>query len=443
MRSVAATGGCLFAVLTATTLPAGDWMQFRGPNGSARSSDAAPVHWSADENVQWKTPLPGPGSSSPIVVGERVFVTCYSGYGVDPRDAGQLEDLQRHLVCIDGNTGRILWDQTVAVEPPEDPYRGYINEHGYASSTPASDGERVYVFYGKSGVLAYDLDGQRLWKAGVGKESGRMRWGSAASPVVYKNLVVVNASDESQSVRGLDKLTGREVWKAEASTLEQVYGTPALVELPDGRAEFALAVPGELWGLDAATGKLNWYAEARFNSPVNPSAVVQGDVVYALGGRGAGMISVRAGGKGDVTDSNVLWTSQATSYVPSPVLHEGRLYLVDDNGVAVCVDAKSGDVENRRRLGSAPAGPGGPGGGGRGGGRGYYSSVVVAGDKLYAVSRKNGTFVLTATPELEQLAQNPLDDDSDFNASPAVDDGRLLLRSNQFLYCIAENSATK
>ena len=429
----AAAGWCLLTALTAAPDEA-DWRRFRGPDGAALSESAeTPTHWSATENVTWKTALPGPGSSCPIVVGDRVFVTCYSGYGVDSEDAGAIEALQRHLVCVDRESGRVIWDKTVPAAQPEDRYQGFINEHGYASSTPVSDGERVYVFFGKSGALAFDLEGKQLWQTEVGKESSRMRWGSAASPVLYKNLVIVNASEESQSIRALDKATGREVWKSEASALELVYVTPALVELPGGRAELVLPVPGEIWGLNADNGKLNWFAEHNVGSPISPSPVVDGDVVYALCGRGGGAVAIKAGGKDDVTDSHILWTNQSGAYIPSPVLKEDHLYWVDDNGVAYCVDAKSGEVVNRRRLDA-----GGGGGGGRGG-RGFYASATIAGDKLYAVSRRSGTFVLSANPELNELAHNSLDDATDFNASAVVSDGALLLRSNQALYCLGES----
>ena len=146
--------------------------------------------------MKWKLELPGKGVSSPIVVGDKVFVTAYSGYGVE-RGEGTIDDLKRHLICVDRNSGKILWNKSVESKVKEDPYSGAgVPAHGYASHTPVSDGERVFVFYGKSGVVAYDLDGKELWQKSVGTESGRMRWGSAASPIVHEDLVIVNASDE-------------------------------------------------------------------------------------------------------------------------------------------------------------------------------------------------------------------------------------------------------
>ncbi len=189
-------------LLCGTVAVAEDWSRFRGPDGAGISADAAiPVTWNESENLKWKTPLPGAGSSSPIVVGDRIFVTSFSGEG---------QSLERQLVCIDRKDGAIQWTQSVVAEQPEDAYQGYLKEHGYASSTPVSDGNSVFAFFGKSGVIAFDLDGTQLWKVSVGKESSNRRWGSAASLTLYKDTVIVNASEESQSVRALDKATGKE-----------------------------------------------------------------------------------------------------------------------------------------------------------------------------------------------------------------------------------------
>ena len=213
--------------------------------------DAQPaITWSDSQNVKWKVALPGPGSSSPIVSGERVFVTCYTGYG-DGSSGGSPDQLQRHLLCLERQTGKILWDKSVPAELPEDPFSGYLTEHGYASSTPVTDGERVYVFFGKTGALAFDFEGKQLWKVNLGKQSSNRRWGSGASPVLYKNMVIVNAAEESRSVRALDKLTGKEVWKAEADSLELCFGTPMLVDGEGGRTDLALAVPGEVVGTES------------------------------------------------------------------------------------------------------------------------------------------------------------------------------------------------
>lgn len=424
MRTVACFIVLLSLACATPSATAGDWPQFRGPDGSSVSTQAGlPVAWSDSENVAWKTPLPGSGSSSPVVSGDRVFVTCYSGYGVDRSSVGEQEDLKRHLVCVNLADGKILWDKVVPAVLPEDPYSGQLRQHGYASSTPATDGDRVFVFFGKTGVLAFDRDGKPLWQTSVGTGSAIMGWGSAASIVLYKNLVIVNANAESQAIVALDKQTGREVWRTEAKGYTGSWSTPTLVDMPGGKQELVLFVPEEVWGLDPEDGGLYWYATGVRGTPTSTPVAREGVVYIAAGGpRGAGATAIRAGGSGDVTDTHVLWKQSMGPYVPSPVVFEDYIYWVDDRGIAYCIKAADGQQVYRERL---------PDGGEA------YASVVAADGKLYAVTRRNGTFVLAAGPEFKVLAHNRLESDStDFNATPAVADGVLLLRSNQALYCI-------
>ena len=414
-------------LLAANGLFASDWTRFRGPNGMGISDDTKlPLTWSDSRNLKWKTPLPGPGSSSPIVYGDRVFITCYSGYGIDSDNPGSQADLKRHLLCINRSDGKIVWNKSVDAVLPEDPYRGYLREHGYASSTPITDGLRIYVFFGKTGALAFGMQGRKLWQTNLGTGSSNRKWGSAASPILYKNMVIVNASEESLAIYALDKVTGKKIWKAEGDALELAYDTPFLANLADGRKELTISVPEEVWGLNPDTGKLIWYAEMAPNGNICPSIIGKDGIVYVFGGfRTRGSLAIRTGGKDDVTQTHVLWSSGESSYVPSPVILNGHLYWVSDLGIACCMDAKSGKLVYRERLSA------------RGGGKPFYASVVLANGKLYVVSRASGTFVLDAKTHFKQLAQNQLESDtSDFNASPAVSNGQIFLRSNKFLYCI-------
>ncbi len=406
-----------------------DWTRFRGADAAGVSAHSSvPVVWSESENLSWKTELPGPGSSSPIVCGDRVFVTCYSGYGSPNDSGGSMESLQRHLVCIDRRDGKILWNKIVAGELPEDRYQGYIAEHGYASNTPVTDGQSIYCFFGKTGVVAFDLEGNQLWKTSVGKESSNRAWGSGASLIVYKDSVIVNASEESQSICALDKATGNELWKAEASTLELAYGTPSLVNLNDGRVELVVAVPGEVWGLNPDSGKLQWFAEHDLTGNICPSIISDAETVFVFGGfRSAGSLAIRAGGKGDVTDSQILWTSRNSSYVATPVLFEEHLYWIDDRGQAFCATAAEGELVYRERVKELSSA-----------GRPVYSSPVIANGYIYVASRRNGLLVLPAKPEFSVIAQNQFaGDESDFNATPAICNDQLFIRSDQFLYCVA------
>ena len=418
---------CLLAAAAGNGLAAVEWPRFRGPDGSGLAgADARPATtWSGTSNLNWKAALPGPGSSSPIISGGRLFVTCYSGYG-DGASGDTPEKLRRHLVCLERETGKLLWDAAIPADLPEDAYFGNIREHGYASNTPATDGERVYAFFGKTGVVAFDFAGKQLWKVNVGKLSSNRRWGSGASPILYRNVVIVNAADEGRSMLALDKLTGKEAWKVEVGSLELSFVTPTLVECTGGRTDLAMAVPGELWGMNPDTGKLRWYAQTGIEGNVSPSVIAADGMVYATGGfPRQGTIAVRAGGKGDVTSTNILWSSQNASYVPSPVLYAGHLFMVTDQGFAVCQDAKTGKLIYKERLpGVSGAKP-------------FYASPVVANGYLYAVSRRAGAFVIEAKPEFKLVAQNQVTgDDTDFNGSPAVVGHQLFLRSNRYLYCI-------
>ena len=214
-----------------------------------------------------------------------MFLTCYTGYGVDRRQIGSPEDLRRVLVCVDRTSGKILWQQAAKAKLPEDPAQGFLADHGYASSTPASDGERVYVFYGKSGALAYDLDGKLLWQTDLGDGSAPMGWGSGASPLVYKDVVIFNAGAESQALVALDGKTGKQVWKAAADGMNGSWSTPVLVDDERGGQELVIAVPEEIWGLNPDTGKLLWYAES-VSSPAQCSSLVAHDnVVFEVSGR--------------------------------------------------------------------------------------------------------------------------------------------------------------
>lgn len=463
---------CLFglaaglAFFSGDLTSAGDWTRFRGPNGSGVSEDSSPtpVTWSPSENLKWKIALPGPGSSSPIIVGDKVFVTCWSGYGAD-RSSRDQKDLKRHLVCLDRKTGKTIWDKTVDPYLPEDNYGGMFAEHGYATHTPASDGERVYVFFGKTGALAFDLDGKQLWKTPLGTGSDQMGWGSGSSPILYKNLVIITAAPESHAMYGLDKETGKEIWKAEAEGFSSTWGTPVLVNVDADRTDLVIGVPYEIWGLNPDTGKIRWFCEALNTRSFCSSVVTDGQVVYAMGDQGSGSIAVKAGGEKDVTKTHVVWTGRDNNRIGTPVLAEGKLYFVS-NRVATCVDAKTGDKIFQGRLagtstavdpadsgarrpgrggpggGFGGPGGGGPGGGGRGGGGQDYSSAVVADGKMYFVARNGDMHVIKLGDTFELLATNRVTNEvEDFSATPAISNGDIFVRSSKHLYCVSQVAA--
>ncbi len=350
-------------MITGLTAVGSDWARFRGPNGSGISADTErmPTVWNETTNLKWKTKLPGPGSSSPIVVGERVFVTSWSGYGLSREEPGEQAKLRRHLSCIDRTNGEVIWTTTVEPFLPEDEYGGMFAEHGYASHTPVSDGEHVFAFFGKTGAVAFDMEGNQLWQTGLGTESDPRGWGSASSPILNEDLLFVTATAESEALAALNKATGEVVWKQEATGFNGVWGTPVLAPSSDGGKDLVIAVTGEIWAFAPQTGKLRWFCKSPTSSSYCSSAVVEDGVVYAMetGPGGGGGIAVRAGGKGDVTDSRVVWTGNQSNRIGTPLVHEGRIYAFS-SGIATCFDAATGEQIYRGRLrstgGARPSG---------------------------------------------------------------------------------------
>ena len=424
---------CLFCAGWATGAAAQDWPQFRGPDGNGIAAGSKPpIKWSESENLAWKVELHGAGASSPIIVGNRVWVTSWSGPSAWGRRG---QPLKRHLACLDAENGTLLWEKTFPAEANPDPYDGFLQEHGYASQTPVTDGERVYVYFGKAGALAFDLEGRQLWQAELGTGANEKNWGSASSPILYEDAVIISASEESHAVYALDKRTGRQRWKSEANSLENVFATPALVS-HGGQRELIVAVPGQVWGLNPENGRTRWYADTGLPGNIVPSVVSGEGVVYAFGGfPRLGAVAFKLGGRDDVTRTHRLWATQHSTYIPTPVLHEGRLYFANDAGFATCLDARTGELVFKERLAGANDN-------GRGG-KPFYASAILANGNIYAVSRRNGVFVFAARPEFQLLARNRLaSDEAPFNATPAIAGDRIFLRSDRYLYCIATGAGS-
>lgn len=475
------------ATVASASAQASDWPRFRGPNGTGVSPDKEPLPttFSDRENLKWKAPLAGAGVSCPIVVGDRIFVTSYSGYGLDRQNPGDMSALKRHIQCLDRNTGKVIWEKTIDAVLPEDEYSGMgVPEHGYASHTPVSDGSAVYAFFGKAGVYAWDLDGKELWHVSVGTSSDDRAWGSSSSPILAGKILVVPAGAESRAVVGLDVSTGKEMWKAESDNLGNVWGTPALCNVDDSRTDIVIGAPMEIWGLNPENGKLRWYCSAMQTDQFNSSVLVDGTTVYAAEGRGGGSIAVKAGGKGDITATNVVWSGNDSNRFSTPLLYEGRLYLVS-GGTVKCINSADGKEIYQSRIAGGAAGapgqpggpgapgapgapgqggpgrpgeqapgapggfggPGGPGGfGGRGGGRGGrggmggtdYSSPVLGDGKIFYVTRGGDIHVIKPSETFEKLATNKLTaDQEEFSATPAISNGQIFFRSNKHLYCVS------
>jgi outer membrane protein assembly factor BamB len=412
---------CLVAVAAvAHTARGADWSQFRGPGGLGISAEQGlPVEWSAEKNIAWHIKLPGAGAACPVTHGNRVFVTCYSGYGLDAKEPGNMDDLRRHLLCLDRATGDTLWAKEFKPLLPEHKYAGEGSYHGYAASTPLVDGDRLYVFFGKSGVYCFDLDGNEIWHEHVGKNTNG--WGSGTSPTVYKNLLIVNASVECGALVALEKTTGKEKWKT--PRISAAWNTPILVAAEKSQ-ELVVSVQDRVIGIDPENGKELWYAEG-VHRYVCPSVVAHDAVVYAIGG-GSTSLAVKAGGSGEVTKTHGVWRINKGSNVGSPIYHDGHLYWASDSGgVVVCQEAATGKVVYNERL-KPDAGQ-------------IWASPILADGKLYFVSKEKGIYIVAAQPKFQQLAHNVIaGDTSRSNASLAASDGQLFLRNDQYLYCIGK-----
>lgn len=414
-------GGSASVRLTSAKVAAksSEWNRFRGPSGMGTSdAKGLPLNWSTSENIAWKIDLPGPGASSPIVHGDRIYLTCYTGFFVPDQPGGDKENLKRHLLAVRRSDGGLIWDQAIAAKLPEE---DRIRDHGFAANTPATDDERVYVFFGKTGVFAFDHSGKQVWQADVGSKTHG--WGTSASPVLYKDLVFINASVESDSLIALDRRTGKEKWRAKG--IRESWNTPVVITASSGRQELIVAKQGDVLAFNPDTGEELWSCKTDIGWYMVPSIVAHEGIVYCLGGRsGVAGLAVRAGGSGDVTKTHRLWTSIKGSNVTSPVFLDGHLYWMHENrGIAYCAKADTGKVVYEERLERAGE---------------VYASALLADGKLYYLTRDGRTFVLSAKPSFEQLAVNDLRDRSIFNGSPAVDGSRLLIRSDKFLYCIGK-----
>ncbi|MBL8889711.1 MAG: PQQ-binding-like beta-propeller repeat protein [Planctomycetaceae bacterium] len=405
------------------------WPAFRGPNGMGVSSSSdLPLEWGPNNNVSWKTELPGAGASTPIVFRDRVYLTAYTGFFVPGEPKGRQEDLKRHLLAFDLSDGKLVWEKAIPAKLPEE---DSIRDHGFAANSVAVDEDRIYAFFGKTGVFAFDHDGNQIWQTDVGTQTNG--WGSSASPVLYRDLVLINASVESESVVALDKTSGAERWRAGGSrqphAIREAWNTPLVIRSEAERDELIVPTAGTVFAFEPLTGKPLWSCKTDIGWYMVPSPVAADGIVYCLGGRsGIASLAIRAGGSGEVTSSHRLWTTNHGSNVSSPVIHDGHLYWAHESReIAYCVKVETGEVVYQERLSRAGQ---------------FYASALMADGRLYYLTREGKTFVIAAQPEFKQLAVNDLGDGGVFNASPAVAGNRLLIRSDKFLYCIKNGEST-
>jgi outer membrane protein assembly factor BamB len=432
----------LLALASAALLPAADfatdkaanWHHWRGPNadGSAPAADP-PTKWDATTNVRWKADLPGRGSATPIVWGDRVFVL--TAVKTDrratpaelPKADPQLERkttapthfYQFLVLGFDRTTGKKLWEKVAAEMVP---HEGHHDSHSYAAGSPTTDGRFLYASFGSFGTYCYDLDGNLKWARDLGRLNTRLGWGEAVTPVVHGDSLLLNYDQEANSkLYCLDAATGKDRWVANRDE-KTTWSTPLVTEY-GGKTQVVTNGTALVRSYDLATGELLWSCAGMTVNPI-PSPVRVGDSVVCVSGyRGAAAISIPLASKGALgAAGKVNWRYAAdTPYVPSPALVGDRLWFTKANDAVMTVlDAKTGKpVVRGERLPQV---------------RSFYASPVAAAGRVYFVDRAGTTVVLKAGDEVEVLAVNKLDDPID--ASPVPVGKQLFLRSAKYLYCI-------
>ncbi|HAD58491.1 MAG TPA: serine/threonine protein kinase [Planctomycetaceae bacterium] len=408
----------ILTALLSSVCSANDWPRFRGLDGNAAAPAAnIPLTWSESENLLWKQPLPGHGSSSPAVFSDRIYLTAWSGYGLEPDEPGDRADLKLHVLCLDRDTGKVIWDRSMDAAADEQNVTRRIADHGFATGTPAVDAHGVYAYFGVSGLIAFSHDGEQLWHKQTGTKTAG--FGTAASPITYRNLVIINASIESQTVFAFDHTTGKEAWKIEG--IERSWTTPIVGRSESGRDELIISYRMQVRGFDPLQGKELWTCEG-IQDYVVPCVVTRSGIAWVIGGRKNQSMAIKLGGSGNVTESHRLWDTNVGANVTSPIIHEGRLYWASDRGIANCLDASTGDVIYQSRLGSK--------------GR-VYASAVLANRHLFIPTRGDGVIVAPLSDEFKEVHRNTIEgDEGIYNATPAITGDRLLLRTHSHLYCI-------
>jgi outer membrane protein assembly factor BamB len=474
-----------FAAVAADEKPAANWPQWRGPSADGNAPDASPpTEWSETKNVKWKVKVPGSGTSTPIIQGDRIFITTAiatdkkvlaapgdsaappaalpqppsetappsqpssppaagpggggregrrgggGGAGRGPGGGGGFgggevpeSAYQFQLICLDRATGRTLWTETAREEKP---HEGHHQDHGFASHSAVTDGTHVYAYFGSRGLHCYDLEGKLVWSKSFGQMRTRNAFGEGSSPLLTGDTIVINWDHEGEDfIAALDKKTGEERWRKTRDE-PTTWSTPLAVNF-DGKTQVVVSATNRIRSYDLATGDQIWECGG-MTTNVIPSPVTANGIVYAMSGfRGNSLRAIRLGRTGDLTNNPeaIAWSyGTKTPYVPSPLLSEGRLWFFSQNtGLLSCLDAKTGDVlVDAARLENFA---------------GVYASPVAAGGKIYLTGRNGEGIVIKNTGKLEILATNKLDEK--FDASPAIAGKDLLLRGHQYLYCLSES----
>lgn len=408
------------------------WAQWRGPHATGVSSTAnPPLEWSETKNIKWKVEIPGRGSSSPIVWGDRVFVMTAVPVGVQgeaqhaPRGGLQPRGLHRFVVlAIDRKTGRTLWERVASEQEPHE--AAHTDNGTWASGSPITDGQMVFAYFESFGLYAYDMNGKLLWQKDLGDKRMRNQFGEGSTPALHGNSLVIvwDHLNGKSFIVALDKRDGKELWRVPREEID-TWATPLIIEV-NGRPQVIVPAMRRNRSYDLENGHVVWESDGLTMNPI-PSPVYGDGMVFLMSGfQGNDLKAIRvADAKGNIDGTSaVVWSlDRDTPYVPSPVLTDGILYFLKTNsGILSAFDAKSGKPHfQNQRLDSVPN---------------VFASPVAARGRVYIPGREGTTLVIRSGPTFEVLAKNILDDG--FDASPALVDNEIFLRGNKYLYCIGE-----
>jgi outer membrane protein assembly factor BamB len=410
-----------------------DWPRWRGPNNDGMARGDVPLEWSENKNVAWRVAVPGRGFSSPVICGDKIFLTtAIPTDGVplpaEPEQerrgpgggAGAGREHKFVVLCLSRETGKVLWERVANVATP---HEGYHRRYGsFASNSPVTDGRYVYASFGSHGLYCYDLNGKLAWSKQFPPVRMRLQFGEGAPAVVDdESLYLKFDQEEGSYMVALDKRTGKELWRV---TRDEVSSwSPPLVVTHKGRKQVVVSATTKVCAYEPATGKIIWECSG-LGTNVIPAPVIQGDVVYAMSGhRNPNLLAIRLGREGNLTGTDaIVWTNdRGNPYTASPVLHNDKLYFVTDSGMLTCLNARTGEAYYRQQRLPKPYN--------------FKASPVGANGKLYLATEDGDVVVVKMGEKYEVLATNTLPDQT-FIATPAIAGGSLYLRSQEALYCI-------
>jgi outer membrane protein assembly factor BamB len=405
-------------ILSLSVAKAENWPQWRGPSLNGVSNEKnLPVKWTNEENVVWKIAMPGLSGSTPIVWRDRIFLSLAEGDNLA-------------LWCVSKNNGEVIWKQPLGAGNVK------MRKHNMSSPSPVTDGRAVYVMTGTGILKAFDFNGKELWTRDIQKEYGSfgLNWGYSSSPLLFEDSLFVQVlhgmkTDDPSYVMRIDKKNGKTLWKVDRPTnaireSPDSYTTPALLRY--GKTTEIVITGGDcVTGHDPANGKELWRANG-LNPDNNPfyrivaSPIIFNEIIY-VPTRVKPLLALRAGGRGDITSSHVLWSTVNGPDVPTPVTDGRYFYIINDKGIVWCLDAKTGaEVYGQQRLKPGT----------------YSGSPVLADGKIYVTDEDGLTTVIAAGPKFEVLSENPLGEYC--LSSPAISDGRIYIRTSGHLYAIGK-----